>query len=161
MPWSPACAQSKYVKVLAAYPDVILMEGHAAFQADGAVRVGEKSYRAQRYVIATGAQPRMVPFPGLEEVEPLNSTTLMDLDQLPKSLIVLGGRAVALEMAQLMARLGVEVQVLQRSARLVPDHEPEIGLAIQAYFEQENIGVLTGVQVERLARERQMRVVHA
>ncbi len=153
--------QSKYVDVLAAYPDITFIEGRAVFEADGSVRVGDRQYRASRYVIATGAQPRMLPLSGLEEAQPLNSTTLMDLDVLPRSLIILGGRAVALELGQMMARLGVEVLILQRSLRLVPDHEPEIGRAIQDYLEQEGMGVLTGVQVERLSREGDTRVVHA
>jgi mercuric reductase len=153
--------QSKYMDVLAAYPDITFIEGRAVFEADGSVRVGERKYRASRYVIATGAQPRMLPIPGLEEAQLLNSTTLMDLDELPKSLVILGGRAVALELGQVMARLGVEVLILQRSHRLVPEHEPEIGRGIQEYFEQEGIGVLTGVTVERLSREGDTRVVHA
>jgi mercuric reductase len=124
------------------------------------VHVGDRQYRASRYVIATGAQPRMLPIPGLEEAQPLNSTTLMDLNELPRSLIILGGRAVALELGQMMARLGVEVLILQRSLRLVPEHEPEIGRGIQDYLEQEGIGVLTGVTVERLSREGDTRVVH-
>lgn len=153
--------QSKYVDVLAAYPDITFIEGRAVFKADGSVHVGDRQYRASRYVIATGAQPRMLPIPGLEEAQPLNSTTLMDLDELPRSLIILGGRAVALELGQMMARLGVEVLILQRSLRLVPEHEPEIGRGIQDYLEQEGIGVLTGVTVERLSREGDTRVVHA
>ncbi len=152
--------QGKYVDVLAAYPDITFIEGHATFQADGTVRVGEKSYTARRYVIATGAQPRMLPLPGLEDAQPLNSTTLMDLQQLPRSLIVLGGRAIALELGQAMSRLGVEVLILQRSARLIPDHEPEVGRAIQDYLEHDGLGVLTGVQVIRLSRESEERVVH-
>lgn len=152
--------QSKYVDVLAAYPDITFIEGHAAFKKDGSVRVGEHTYRSSRYGIATGAMPRMLPFPGLEEAEPLSSTTLMEVEQLPKSLIVLGGRAIALELGQTMARLGVDVLILQRSARLVPEHEPEIGRAIKEYFEREGIGVITGVQVEKLSRDGESRVVH-
>lgn len=153
--------QRKYVDVLDAYPDITFIEGRAVFKADGSVHVGDRQCRASRYVIATGAQPRMLSIPGLEEAQPLNSTTLMDLEELPTSLIILGGRAVALELGQAMARLGVEVLILQRSVRLIPEHEPEIGRGIQDYFEQEGIGVLTDVQIERLSCEGDTRVVHA
>lgn len=152
--------QKKYVNVLDAYPNIKLINGYATFATDGSVRVGNKSYRALRYVIATGAQPRVLPIPGLTEAQPLTSTTLMDLDELPKSLIILGGRAVALELGQTMARLGVKVLILQRSPRLVPDHEPEIGRAIQEYLEQEGITILTGVEIERVSREGEIRSVH-
>jgi mercuric reductase len=153
--------QSKYVDVLDAYPDVTFIEGYASFQEDGSVQVGDARYTADRYIIATGAHPRMLPIPGIDDAEPLNSTTLMDLDELPESLIILGGRAVALELGQTMARLGVTVLMLQRSTRLIPEHEPEIGRAIQDYLEHEGIGVITGVQVERLSREGDTRIVHA
>lgn len=153
--------QSKYVDVLSAYPDVTFIEGYATFQEDGSVLVGDTHYTADRYVIATGARPRMLPITSIEEIEPLNSTTLMDLEELPESLIILGGRAVALELGQTMARLGVNVLMLQRSSRLIPDHEPEIGRAIQDYLEHEGIGVITGVQVERLERDGESRIVHA
>lgn len=153
--------QSRYIDVLVAHGDIALMEGRAAFQPDGSVRVGDHTYRAERYVIATGGRPRVVPFPGVEESAPLTSTTLMDLPQLPKSLLILGGRAVALELGQMMAHFGVEVTILQRSPRLVPEHEPEIGQAIQDYLQDEGIHIVTDVQVERLRRDGETRVVQA
>jgi mercuric reductase len=153
--------QSRYVDVLAAHGDIAFMEGRAVFQRGGSVQVGENTYRADRYVIATGGRPRVVPLPGVEEAAPLNSTTLMELSQLPKSLLILGGRAVALELGQMMARFGVEVTILQRSPRLVPEHEPEIGQAIQDYLQDEGIHIVTGVQVERLRRDGEIRVVQA
>ncbi|HAL16191.1 MAG TPA: mercury(II) reductase [Anaerolineaceae bacterium] len=153
--------QKKYVNVLDAYPNITLIEGHATFTRDGAIRVGERTFSAQRYVVATGAQPRILPIPGLAEAQPLTSTSLMDVDVLPKSLIILGGRAVALELAQTMARLGVKVLILQRSSRLVPEHEPEIGRAVQDYLDQEGITILTGVQVEHVSRNGETRTVHA
>ena len=153
--------QSKYVDVLAAYPQITYIEGRASFTKDGKVLVGNKLFKAGRYVIVTGGHPRMIPFPGIEEAEPLNSTTLMELEQLPKTLIVLGGRAIALELGQTMARFGVNVLILQRSSRLVPEHEPEIGRAIKDYLEQEGIGVITGVEVEHLGRDGDTRIVHA
>lgn len=153
--------QRKYVNVLASYPKITYIEGPAQFTKDGSVRVGERIYKADRYVIATGAHPRMIDFPGSEKAKALNSTALMELEQLPKSLIVLGGRAVALELGQTMARLGVDVLILQRSTRLVPDHEPEIGRGIKDFLEQEGIGVITGVEVKRLSRDGDTRIVHA
>ncbi len=153
--------QSKYADVLAAYPEITYIEGYASFTKDGTLQVGDTIYRAHRYLIVTGGHPHMIPLPGIEDVEPLNSTTLMELEELPESLVILGGRAIALELGQTMARLGVQVLILQRSTRLVPDHEAEIGRAIKDYLEQEGIGVITGVQVDRLSREGDTRIVHA
>lgn len=153
--------RSKYVDVLAAYPEITFIEGYASIREDGSVKVGDDVYTANRYIVTTGARPNMVAFPGSDQVEPLNSTSLMDLEQLPESLIILGGRAVALELGQTMARLGVEVLILQRSTRLVPDHEPAIGRAIKEILEREGVGVVTGAQVERLELDGDTQVVHA
>ncbi len=125
------------------------------------MRVGNRNYKAKKYVIVSGGHPRMVPFPGAEEAEMLTSTTLMELEELPKTMIILGGRAIALELGQSMARFGVDVLILQRSTRLLPDHEPEIGRAVREAFEHEGIGVITGVEIEKLSREGETRTVHA
>ncbi len=153
--------QEKYADVLAAYPEITFIPGRAQFQADGSVMVNDRLLRARKYVVTTGAQPRLLPIPGVEEADVLTSTTLMDLPRLPKSLIVLGGRAVALELGQTMARFGVQVVILQRSGRLIPEDEPEISRALKGYLEEEGIGVVTGVQVERIEREGDERVVSA
>lgn len=153
--------KSKYGNVLDAYPEIALIEGHATFQEDGSLKVGDRSYRANRYLITTGGRPKVVDFPGVDEAEPLNSTTLMDLPELPDSLVILGGRAIALELGQTMARFGVNVLILQRSTRLIPDHEPEIGRAIKDMLEHEGVGVITGVEVQGLRRAGDRRFVDA
>ena len=153
--------ESKYVDVLAAYPEISYIEGIAHFTKDGRLQVGDKVYKANRYIVATGGHPHMLPIPGIEEATPLNSTSLMELEDLPQSMIILGGRAVALELGQSMARFGVDVLILQRSTRLLPDHEPEIGRAIKDYFEQEGIAVITGVEIDRLSRDGNSQIVHA
>ena len=156
-----AMRESRYADVLAAYPAIRYIEGRARFTRDGKVRVENSIYSARRYIIVTGAHPRMVNFPGAEDVSALNSTSLMDLETLPESLIILGGRAIALELGQTMARLGVNVLILQRSPRLLPEHEPDIGRAIKDYLELEGVGVITGVDIDRLSMAGDTRVVHA
>jgi mercuric reductase len=150
---------ARYGDVVTSYPGITLIEGTGAFEPDGAVRVGELSYRADRYLVATGAEPRVPAIPGVDAAAPLTSTTLMQVTKLPKSLIVLGGRAVALELGQMMARFGVEVTILQRSGRLVPAHEPEVGRAIAEYLAEDAVSVVTGVQVVGLDRDGDERVV--
>lgn len=144
--------QEKYADVLAAYPAITFIPGRGRFQADGSLRVGERVIRARKYVITTGAQPRILPIPGADEAGVLTSTTLMDLPTLPRSLLVLGGRAVALELGQMMARFGVQVTLLQRSNRILPTHEPELSRALHDALMEEGIGIVTGFQVERLER---------
>lgn len=107
---------------------------------------------AAHYLIATGSTPWAPPVPGLEEVGYLTSTTAMELDELPESMIVLGGGYVALEQAQLFARLGTTVTVLARS-RLASQEEPEASRMLSQVFADEGIRVVRRAVLESVARE--------
>ncbi|MCC2592514.1 mercury(II) reductase [Tessaracoccus sp. OS52] len=104
---------------------------------DGSVR----AVRAKHYLIATGSAPWAPPVEGLDSVGHLTSTTAMELQQVPDSLLVIGGGYVALEQAQLFARLGSRVTMLVRS-RLASHEEPEASEALLEIFADEGIRVL-------------------
>lgn len=74
----------------------------------------------------------------------LTSTTALDLEELPRSLLVIGGGYIGAELAQMFARAGVKVTLVCRS-RLLPEAEPEIGAALRGYFEEEGITVVSGI----------------
>jgi mercuric reductase len=114
---------------------------------------GVTTVEAEHYVIATGSGPWAPPINGLAEAGYLTSTTAMDLDQLPTSLIVLGGNAVGLEQGQLFARLGVRVTVVEARDRLAPFEEPEISAGIERGFTDEGIGVRTAAIVTSVRRD--------
>lgn len=99
------------------------------------------SVTAQHYLVATGSSPCVPPIEGLSEVDYLTSTTAMELSEVPESLLVLGGGYVALEMAQLFARLGTRVTMLVRS-RLASHEEPEASRALIGVFADEGIRVV-------------------
>ncbi len=153
--------QSKYVDVLAAYPSITYVEGRARLLAEGGVAVNGRTYHPARIVIATGASPRVLPIPGIENVEVLTSTEALSLAEQPASLVVVGGRFVALEMAQTFARFGTRVTVLQRSPRIIPEHEPEIAGALAGYLRDEGITIHTGVTVRGIRAEGDEKVITA
>jgi mercuric reductase len=97
--------------------------------------------RAAHYLVATGSTPWAPPVEGLQETGYLTSTTAMELDEVPESLIVFGGGYVALEQAQLFARLGSKVTMLVRS-RLASAEEPEASRALMSVFADEGIRVV-------------------
>ncbi|AEX68741.1 mercury(II) reductase [Corynebacterium diphtheriae] len=99
------------------------------------------SLTAAHYLVATGSTPWAPPVPGLDEVNYLTSTTAMELNEVPESLIVFGGGYVALEQAQLFARLGSKVTLLVRS-RLASHEEPEASRALMGVFADEGIRVV-------------------
>lgn len=108
--------------------------------------------RAGHYLVATGSSPWAPPIEGLQDVDYLTSTTAMELNEVPESLIVLGGGYVALEQAQLFARLGSKVTMLVRS-RLASGEEPEASKALLGVFADEGITVRRRATVESVRTE--------
>lgn len=113
---------------------------------------GLESIDAGQYLIATGSQPWVPPIVGLEQAGYLTSTTAMDRTEVPASLIVLGGGYVALEQAQLFARLGSNVTILARS-RLASKEEPEVSKTLQGAFADEGIRVMRRAVPTKVVRD--------
>lgn len=158
----------KYVDLAATYGWEVV-NGEARFVADPsdggadggvpALRVdltggGQQGIQAAHYLVATGSAPWAPPIQGLDEVGYLTSTTAMELAELPRSLLVVGGNAVGLEQAQLFAGLGTEVTVVEILDRLAPLEEPEVGAAIAGVFADEGISVHAGAQVTQVTPDR-------
>jgi mercuric reductase len=155
--------QVKYVDVLTAYGDSIaLIRGRARLKSDHEVALADgRVFTAGKIVLATGAKPGMLSLPGIKQVEVLTSTTAMALTQQPESLLVIGGRAVALELDQTFARLGTKVTLLQRSRHLIPEREPEISAALTEALRQEGLTIQTGVKLLAIREETGQKVVTA
>ncbi len=145
--------QGKYADLLPAYNTIAYIEGEARLIEDG-VRVNNALIATERVVITTGARPALPPIPGIEEVDYLTSTSSLDLEELPRSLLVIGGGFIGAELAQMFARAGVKVTIVCRS-RLLPGAEPEIGEALSGYFQEEGIGLNCGVAYEFCKRTEQ------
>ncbi|WIY25728.1 mercury(II) reductase [Parasedimentitalea psychrophila] len=139
-----ALRQKKYSDLLPSYQGIDYIEQGAAQLAEGGVQVGDRLIRAERIVVATGSHSMTPAIQGIEDVPVLDSTSLLELPEKPKSLIFIGGGYVGVELAQLMARLGVEVTLVTRS-RLLPEAEPEVSQALADAFAAEGITVLDGL----------------
>jgi pyruvate/2-oxoglutarate dehydrogenase complex dihydrolipoamide dehydrogenase (E3) component len=109
---------------------------------------------ARAVVLATGTRPAIPPIPGLREARPWDNRAVTSAKELPRRLVVLGGGAVGVEMAQAYKRLGCEeVVVLEAAERLLAREEPFAGEELRAAFEAEGIAVVTGVRVTAARRE--------
>jgi mercuric reductase len=135
--------QAKYVDLLPAYNGIAYRDGSARL-IDGGVAVNGTRIPAGKIIIATGVRPAIPAIPGIKDVRYLTSTTALDLDELPRSLLVIGGGYIGAELAQMFSRAGVKVTLVCRS-RLLPEAEPEIGAALTGYFEDEGITVVSGI----------------
>ncbi len=100
--------------------------------------------------INVGARPANPPVEGLDGVPALNSTTIMELDELPEHLLVLGGSYVGLEFAQMFRRFGSEVTVVQRGPQLLSREVPDVAEAVAGLMRDEGVEVLLGHQPQRV-----------
>ena len=131
--------QAKYFDLLPSYNTVAYREGRARLTGDGVTLNGDP-IKAGKIIVATGAASAVPSIPGIENVPYLTSTTALELEKLPKSLLVIGGGYIGCELGQMFARAGVKVTIAVRR-RLLPDAEPEISAALTKYFIEEGIAV--------------------
>ena len=130
----------------------LLLRGHGRIIAPGRVEVAGDVLRARRgIVIATGTAPVIPPIPGLAGTPYWTNHEAVESEQVPESLIVLGGGAVGTELAQVYSRFGARVTVVEASGRLLPADEPEAGVLLAEVFGREGIVVTTGAKAERVA----------
>lgn len=153
----------KYAAVADGIADLAVLDGDARLLDPQTVRVGDRDVSADRILIATGSRPAIPDVPGLDGVPYLTSDLLdageiQRLAELPDSLVVVGGGYVAVELAQLFARLGTRVTIVARS-QLLRGYEPELGSTLATAFANEGIEILTGARIDRIeGDEREVRV---
>ncbi len=147
-----ALRQEKYLDVLDAYEGVTLLRGRAALLGAGRVRIGEREVRARKVVVATGTRPAVPPIPGLETVDALDSTSAMELERLPASLIVLGGGSIGLELGQAFSRFGVRVVVVEAAERILPGETSGISESLAEALGAEGMDIHAGALATRVER---------
>ncbi len=134
-------------------------KGHVEFVDPHTVEVDGKRLSGEKILIATGSRPVLPEIDGLHDVPFLTSDLLtndepMEMRELPRSLIVIGGGYIALELGQMFCRFGVEVTILERNDQLLAHgYEPQIGKTIGEIFEDEGIKVITNASVTSVRQD--------
>ncbi len=154
----------KYSSIVGDSDKIMVYDGHAAFSGEHAVSVDGRTIEGDQIVIATGTRPSVPPIEGLDQVPYLTSDLLasderQELFDLPRSLVIVGGGYIALEMGQLFQRLGSQVTILERSEKILKEYEPEVSLAVTAALSAEGINLIAGVSVRRVFQEGEQIVV--
>ena len=128
-----------------------LVRGWARFTGPHSVDVDGRRMEASRFVLATGAHAAVPPVPGIGDVAYLTNRTLFELVERPAHLLVLGGGAIGVELAQAFAQLGSQVTLLEAAPRLLVKEEPEVSSIIAAVLERDGVEVRTGAAVEQVS----------
>lgn len=142
--------RAKYSDVLPSYNNVAYIEGRAQLS-EGGVLVDGNFLRSPKVIIATGTSAAAPDISGIEDVPYLTSTEALALDELPKSLLVIGGGYIGCELAQMFARSGVKVTIACRT-RLLPDTEPEVSAALSSYLREEGLSVMDGLSYQSIRK---------
>jgi pyruvate/2-oxoglutarate dehydrogenase complex dihydrolipoamide dehydrogenase (E3) component len=131
-----------------------LFRGHGRITASGEVTVGTAVLRARRgIVINAGASPATPPVPGLAGTPFWTNREIIESQDVPDSLVVLGGGAIGAELAQVFARFGAQVSVVEALGQLLPAEEPESGELIAKIFAEEGMTVTTGERAESVSHD--------
>jgi len=130
-----------------------LFRGHARFESANRIRVGNDLLSADRIFLNTGGRASVPDLPGVEAIDYLTNSSMMDLDVLPRHLIVVGGSYVSLEFAQMFRRFGSEVTVIERSERLIGHEDEDVSAAIKSILENEGIKICLGADTISFAKK--------
>ena len=143
----------KYSDVLKNLERVTYYPAKGKFVSQGEVEAGNETLTADKVIIATGARPNIPAIEGIDQIDYLTNEEALNLKELPRSLCVIGGRALGLEFAQMYAQFGTKVVVLQRSGRILPEHEPEISDELTKNLSDMGIRIYTNAAIDRVAKK--------
>jgi pyruvate/2-oxoglutarate dehydrogenase complex dihydrolipoamide dehydrogenase (E3) component len=116
-----------------------VIQGHARFEGPDTVRVGEDLLTAKRIFIDVGGRALVPDMPGVDQVPYLTNTSILELDTLPRHLVVIGGSYIGLEFAQIYRRFGSQVTVVEKGPRLIQREDEDVSEAVHGILEAEGI----------------------
>jgi pyruvate/2-oxoglutarate dehydrogenase complex dihydrolipoamide dehydrogenase (E3) component len=129
-----------------------LIEGRARFSGEREIEVNGERHSASTVIVNVGARPRVPAVRGLDTIDWLDSSSIMDLRLPPEHLVVIGGGYIACEFGQMFRRFGSNVTIMQRAAKLLPREDSEVSDAIEQVFRAEGVEVVTGAEVVEVAQ---------
>jgi mycothione reductase len=132
--------------------DFYEMEGH--FVSEYTLQVGSERIRGKKIFLASGARPLIPPIKGINEVEYLTNESVLELDERPESVIIIGGGYISAEYGHFFAAMGAEVTIVQRSERLVPNEEPEISELLKRKM-AERMNVYTHTEAIKVKKDKE------
>tara|TARA_B100000745_G_scaffold264838_1_gene189676 strand:- start:1464 stop:2867 length:1404 start_codon:yes stop_codon:yes gene_type:complete len=149
----------KYEKVLKNLEHVTYIEGMASFSDKKEVTVNGKKLTAEKFVIATGSKANIPPIEGIKEVGYVTHIEALQLKEKPSELAIIGAGPVGIEFAQMYARFGSRVTLLQNGERILPHGEAELIDRLAELLEKEGVTIKTGVTVSSAREENDKKIL--
>jgi pyruvate/2-oxoglutarate dehydrogenase complex dihydrolipoamide dehydrogenase (E3) component len=141
--------------------DITVKFGHVIFKSPETLVLNNEEITSRAVLLATGSHPAIPMVEGLTEVGYLTNEDVFALTNLPASIIVVGGGPIGVELGQAMARLGVQVTLLQRSERILPREDPEVSSIIASVLQSEGVTIVTNTHLIQASHNGNKKVVTA
>jgi pyruvate/2-oxoglutarate dehydrogenase complex dihydrolipoamide dehydrogenase (E3) component len=138
-------------KWLRSMPGCSVYQGHARFESPHEIRVGDSTISAEWIFLNVGGRAIVPDMPGTDRVPYLTNSSMLELEVLPRHLLIVGGSYIGLEFAQMYRRFGSEVTVVEKGARLVAHEDEDVAVEIRRILEAEGIGFRTEAECIRLS----------
>ena len=135
------------IRALLRTPGITLLEGHAHLLPGKSVRVGNDVHTAEHIIIATGSEPKFLPIEGVHLPGVLTSTEILDLEEVPPRLCVIGGGVIGLEFASIFSSFGSEVTVVEYCKEVLPNFDRDIAKRLRTALKKQGISFHTGAAV--------------
>jgi pyruvate/2-oxoglutarate dehydrogenase complex dihydrolipoamide dehydrogenase (E3) component len=132
--------------------NVVLYRGHARFTGPTTITVGDEVLESNRIFVNVGGRASIPTTPGLDRVDYLTNSSMLEVDFLPEHLIIVGGSYIGLEFGQMYRRFGSEVTIIQRGPRLIPREDEDVSQAVREILEKEGVHVRTDSECTHFER---------
>jgi pyruvate/2-oxoglutarate dehydrogenase complex dihydrolipoamide dehydrogenase (E3) component len=126
-------------------------DGHARFESANTVRVGDELLSADQFFINTGGRAAVPDMPGIDKVPFLTNVSLLELETLPRHLVIVGGSYIGLEFGQIFRRFGSEVTIIEMASRLIHREDEDVSANIKEILEKEGIKIRLNAECIHLA----------
>jgi pyruvate/2-oxoglutarate dehydrogenase complex dihydrolipoamide dehydrogenase (E3) component len=133
-------------KWLKGVPNLTVIEGHARFESPTSVSVNGETIEAREFFINVGGRALVPAMPGLDQVNYLTNSTIMDVDFLPEHLLIIGGSYIGLEFGQIFRRFGARVTVIEKAPQIIGREDPDVSQAVREILAGEGVTVETGAE---------------
>ncbi|GMT42892.1 MAG: mercuric reductase [bacterium] len=134
---------------------VEILFGSGSFKDRHTFNVNGTEIKSRNFLVATGSRPAAPPIPGLENVDYLTNETILELEELPKKLLVIGAGPIGMEYAQCFSRFGSRVTVIEKMGQILPREESELADILEKELKNEGIEIETCIEMEKIEKTAQ------
>lgn len=133
---------------------ITIYQGEARIKEDLTVHIGEEQIKGNDILLATGSKPFVPSIKGLDEADYVTTDTFFNLKELPKSLVIVGGGVIAVELASAMAPLGTKVTIIEVASDILLTEEHDVRKSLKKKLHEQNIQIVTKADIRRVKKDK-------